>query len=252
MLFCKNNILQHFLILYFVFFIASAEAQEIQKKSNRFQIGITSSIRASTLIVITEPLPAGIIASDQSYQKIPKLGYKAGGTVKLNLSPHFFLMSGLSYLKDKTKVSRDLLPGSSDAKISIEERYSWFEMPVTVNYIVNPKSSKKIFVGLGLSARRLISAKRKITTTIANTTYYDPEFSIYSSVNNWNMFGIGHVGVELPVWDKNKFLITISFERNLLKMVHQIYNTNPNFDYSFVQSDFKINSFSLNVSYLFE
>ncbi len=34
-------------------------------------------------------------------------------------------------------------------------------------------------------------------------------------------------------------------------MVHEVDNSNSLFDYGFVHSDFKINSMSLNVSYLF-
>jgi hypothetical protein len=233
----------------FLLLTGEVHSQELLPKPKKFHFGILGSINASTLD-ISNSSPA--YSFTVTPENIPKIGYKAGAFVNYNLSKHFFLSSGLSFATSKTKIkeSRFFLDESSIA----ESFYSWIEMPLNMNYIINPKSSCKIFVGSGFSIRRLLNATSNISYESASsvTTATGFEISIYSQLNDWSLMGTVHLGVQLPISEKNSFLLSISIERSLFNMYPYEGRVITTWGYNTYESYFpnmKINSIAFNVNY---
>ena len=173
---------------FLLFFIAEARSQELPVKHNKFHFGLIGSINVSTLDIASN---TRYYASQPSEENIPKIGFKTGAFVNYDLSKHFFLSSGLSYVTNNTKIKYPIfaLGNSSAEYLTSNDFYSWIEMPVNINYTINPKSSCKIFVGSGFSIRRLLNATREIimeSSSSANIAT-GPERSITSALNDWSL-----------------------------------------------------------------
>lgn len=228
----------------------SACGQELINRHNRFQFGITGSLSTSFSETIENATQGGFTSS--SSEKIPTIGYKAGFLVRYTLSKRFFVNGGLSYASENTKIKT--VSFNPDDDLDIVQRYSWLEVPLNINFKINPKSINYFFVGVGVSPRRLLKASEQFTlvrTGIGNQIVGD-QVSNENTLNDWNMLGTGCVGFNWQFSSKATFVFSLYFERNLFKLVRDVdLNTTTSFQYQTVLYDYRINTFSFNIAYLF-
>lgn len=148
-------------------------SQDLPKKINKFHFGFTSTI--NTAFIHPEE-QSGSYASTPGTEFIPKVGLKIGGIIKYDLSKRFSLTSGLSYGTRKMKIQGNGLISNTNSQpeaiFTSDEFQSWLEIPINLNFVFNPKSNTKLFMDVGFSTRRLLSAKRSqaFTRSSGNTT----------------------------------------------------------------------------------
>jgi len=192
----------------------------------------------------------------QSGKQFALPGFHIGLGAKFNLSKRFFLIGQASFIKQFTKYSYNNLftsdsIGSSHGSVETTNSYSWIALPMQVNYLIGNNKTKNFFFGLGFSPRRLLSSK-------TNIIYYRPGGPVVNGSpigdrnNEWNLFASVQTGFRLSLNQGGTVLISLSYERSIFD-VEKKYTlpANSTFDYNYVNSATKMNSFSLGVSYCY-
>ncbi len=229
-------------------------SQDLPKKVNKFHIGFTSSI--NTAFIQYEEANSAYVSSS-STQFTPKVGFKIGGILKYDLSKRFSLASGLSYGTRKIKFQSTPLSSDngsgSQVTFSADEFNSWLEMPLNLNFVMNPKSTTKLFIDAGFSARRLLSARRsEVLTRSSGNTTSGPDVSIYSTLNDWSLFGSSSIGIQIPTKNNQSFILSITIDQNFTNIIRDpVPLSNGAFDYANVVNNYKVYTLGLNASYLF-
>jgi len=182
-------------------------------------------------------------------------GFKAGVAFDYMLSKKLFLTTKISYVRQNAKYKIDMNNSDSTGTSDVTEimnSYSWITAPIHLNYIITPKRSVKFFIGLGIVPSRLIDSKIKIKAirSLGMGVVSGPEISSYDRTNEWNFFASSQVGVQIPTNQCGKILIALSFERSLMNLVRHTLPTSPAFDYTYNPSNIRLNSFSVEVSYV--
>ncbi len=132
--------------------------------------------------------------------------------------------------------------------------FTLLEIPIQLNYKINPNQKKKWFVGLGVSASKLLKATSRHTALYGNNNIdiIATEISVTNFFNDLNTFGSFTAGVEFPLKYNDTLLLSLSVDRNLFEMAkpREQLNLSAVFDYGYQVAQQRLTNFALNVTYL--
>jgi len=245
--------MKYFLIVFLVGSLV-AKAQEPAKKQNRFFYGVTISPNLTKMQFVDDQL-------NSAFKNNLKVGIGAGATVKYILSKHFFASGGIGYSIEKSEmtldnyVSFDFL-GPTSAQLINQYNFNWIDIPLSINFIINPKSKTQAFIGGGVVVRKLLSSRINLTSnrmdaSTNRTVSATSEISTLDYFNSLNAFGTLTSVVQFLGKNNDVFTLSLSIHRNLFDLV-KAKNSDPNalFDYGYQTTQLRLTNFSLNLSYL--
>jgi hypothetical protein len=184
------------------------------------------------------------------YSGQPGFGYKAGCTFSREISSLFFIETSLGYVFEQSQNSFQWV--SSDPFNPIfsysdwRNSFSWIELPVVVNFSFWRKGRQSLFVGAGLSTRRLL------TSSMEGSTLYGSGFAVASSVNSrvneWNFFPIVQVGGHFSVSDLSRLTVMLSYQRSISRLF-KTASLPPGAVSQIGDPDFTQNAITLSVAY---
>ncbi len=183
-----------------------------------------------------------------------KLGYRIGVLGSHFVSTKLFLSSEPSFVYDDTKISttnNTTISTAPNSFFEMEEKNYWIETPIHLNFIPL-RSSKNFFFGAGLAPRVLLKSDATLGYTFTNANGQHEAIrgtnSLMDRRNKWNLFLTTRIGY-MTVRGRNKFLVSLSFERSLLKIVHPYHHPNASLVYD--DPSYTLNTNSLLAAYTF-
>lgn len=218
---------------------AVAPKQEKKEDSKRWLFGITAQAgmsgsntggifnfqRASVVdvsggILNSAFLPANTVIYKSSLIR-PATGFSIGAFAQRNLNKHIELSAGLSFNRftQSVKVGRKVYNSvqvnadrlglytaypyyTRDAETNYAVHYDFIDLPVRIQYNVNPSAKIPVSVSGGVITSRLIGS---------NAVHFDGSSAGYfknnSLLNNWQL-GV-HAGVAVTVMNKKSFPLTV-------------------------------------------
>lgn len=207
-----------------------AQQEETQATKRKMFVGLVVGGNSSWL------------RSDETGSNTPGLGFKSGLSAAYELSPHFFLQSSLDYLSEKNITTSSYPNGA----ITTETKYSWVELPVTINYVFFHKKGTSIFLGSGVSIRRSIAYNQ---TNITPNPAYDVFY--FGEINSWNTFPIVQLGTTIETSGHHRISLMVSYQSNAFKLFPPKLSGPAVVGYTIYSPDYKLNSVSLTLYYSF-
>lgn len=215
-------------------YIVGAVPALAQHNSNqhRTRFGFAAGTTLTNLEIVADPSFYQVTTKNQ-----PPLGFRVGVLVSYRFSDRFFLSGQLSYLYTKCNISIETILGNGFTVVgNYKETNEWIEMPIDVNYTINPKSKTKVFVGAGISWLYLAAT----TSEDAGTT----------KKLSFNAAALIQVGADIPVGN-HTLRIVVSMDRTLMDVVSPDSYSPPGQSYATVEYDYRYTTLSLTARYLF-
>jgi hypothetical protein len=133
-----------------------------------------------------------------------KWSYSIG--IQSPISEHFFWDGGLAYMRNGESYS--YVDPASDSTYSYQTNYSYFGMPVRVNFVVGKLI--RFYAGVGLVPQMFTGYRQdRYWSTNSNTTGSE-KFTTKSGYNSFVLSGIGNVGAMIDF--QNGWLLLVSPE----------------------------------------
>lgn len=187
--------------------------------------------------------------SSAVFSKEAGFGFNTGFTLIHELSSRFSIESSLGYVRETNQSSFQWVSTDPSSVISYSNwRNSlyWLELPVAMNFTFWQKGNQSLFVGVGLSTRRLL------TSTIGVSTMLGNGFMVVSSVNDmvneWNFFPIAKVGGHFDLSDQSRLTVMVSYQRSISRLF-MTPSVPAGAVSRFGDTDFTQNSIILTVAY---
>ncbi|MBL7847449.1 MAG: outer membrane beta-barrel protein [Cyclobacteriaceae bacterium] len=189
--------------------------------------------------------------SSAVFSKEAGFGFNTGFTLIHELSSRFSIESSLGYVRETNQNSFQWVSVSGDpnAVVSYSDwrnSFTWLELPVIVNFTLWRKGTQSLFVGGGLSTRRLLSSVLEISTLMGNG------FMVASSrtdmVNEWNFFPTVQAGAHFNISDQSRLTVAVSYQRSITKLF-KTTNAPTGAVSQYGDADFTQNALNLTVAY---
>ncbi len=221
-----------FLLASFIFMIDQSWSQSNDFYFPKNNVGIVGGLNRST-------------KCSNNYDPNSKLGYRIGVLGSHFVSTKLFLSSEPSFVYDDTKISttnNTTISTAPNSFFEMEEKNYWIEAPIHLNFI--PLRS--------LAPRVLLKSDATLGYTFTNANGQHEAIrgtnSLMDRRNKWNLFLTTRIGY-MTVRGRNKFLVSLSFERSLLKIVHPYHHPNASLVYD--DPSYTLNTNSLLAAYTF-
>ena len=192
-----------------------------------------------------------------NYLSKSELGFRFGMQGMHMMSDKIFLSSEISIVYNETKNSTTNGPASPVGFFEFKEFNYWIEAPIHLNF-APLRSNKNFFFAVGLAPRMLLESNANILLTFTNAIgqqTVDFNNSLLDRRNKWNLFLSSRIGYLIGNMN-HKFLVSVSFERSLLKIVNATSTSisiNPGIITYLPYDDpnYTLNTASLLVAYVF-
>lgn len=228
------------ILLFSLIAVTSFSKSEVTKKS---KFGFTGSFSLPSVELVSN----GDIVSTATSLSQPKISYKVGGVFYKGLTKSFFIQSGISYISQTINSRTQLNSGS----LNTDQAANWLELPLALNYVVDPVAKTKVFFGLGLSIRKLVGSKSKIFLMPYPNDNSSPTFIFDNSEYiSWNSFGSLNAGIEIPLKYNDSILLSVSVDRNLFGIIKPATYSASLGNYTLNSFDYRVTTVSLNLAYV--
>lgn len=188
-------------------------------------------------------------SSSAVFSKEAGFGFNSGFTLIHELSSRFSIESSLGYVRETNQSSFQWVSTDPSSVISYSNwsnSFYWLDLPVAVNYTFWRKGNQSLFVGAGLSTRRLL------TSTIGVSTMSGNGFLVVSSltdmVNEWNFFPTVQAGAHFNVSDQSRLTVVVSYQRSIAKFF-KTTSVPAGAVSQYGDADFTQNAINLTVAY---
>lgn len=194
-------------------------------QDHKFTAGLTVGVTQSYLAVTVTP------PSSVEITNVPELGFRAAAHVSYQISRYVFLTAQPGYFRLRAKAQSVYTLGNGFmVEGQLDETYHWIELPVDINYIINPSSKVRVFVGAGVSVMHLVEATHAVNST-------------------FNLAAVGRAGMEFSVGSR-MMRLTISADK-ILQDIENVILTAPNSGFDTPQYAYRYNTLGATLTYIF-
>ncbi len=123
---------------------------------------------------------------------------------------------------------------------------SWLEMPVILNFTFQRKHQLPLFIGIGISARRLINASADVSALLGNG--FTMNSTVDPGVNEWNFYPTVQAGGHFRLSQTSRLAVAVSYQQSISSW-YKSSNLPAGADSYFGNPDFKQHSINLGFTY---
>ena len=184
-----------------------------------------------------------------NYTSEPGLGFKAGAALHHEISPRFFVETSLGYVWEQNKYRFEQVGGDPAVVMAysdVHSSYSWLEMPFILNFAFQRKRQLPLFIGMGISVRRLINASADISVLLGNG--FTMNSTVDPGMNEWNFFPTIQAGGHFRLSDTSRLRVALSYQQSISNW-YRTPDLPAGADSYFGNPDFKQHSINLGFTY---
>ncbi len=209
----------------------------------RLAFGVIGGMNISFHTYTTpDPYPSFLPRSNP----LPQVGYEAALAFDYSLGTRWSLNSLLGVTVNRLSWES----GSPQRILNLQEKQLWVKMPLTISYVLNPRSKYRFSLGAGTNVRALLSSESKATLLWQSQYTVSPAMDVTKYRHEWVWFAIASAMVETKIGERNRLGFAMDFESGLTPIVDPP-DPDPDGAYGWSMGDTRLNPLTFRFYFLF-
>lgn len=187
----------------------------------KFTLGIAAAAGTNTTF---PSISKGYVVADYNKTYNTLSGLQFGTNLGFYINPNWVMELGLYSTTKKYEISYDF----SNWKVTVKEKLNYLDAPLSVKYIVNPKSKLRLFAQGGIFSGYLLYGYNDFSSTFTpqEKEYSLTKLDIVDRRNRWNFGLLGGIGAYYKLKKGH-----VNVQANYYRSLNQINKPEKRYDY---------------------